>query len=175
MGGVWHRWGTIILVSVAGLPVAALVAGTLAWARRGAESAWRDSLAEVAAVAGTLPWLWMILTPRPAARTVDVVPLRDLFQQPDLTTAVVQLGGNLLVFAAFGFFAPIRWRLTVYRVALIAAAGSVTVETLQYILDLGRVSSVNDVLLNTTGAVLAAAASRRYFLNDRSGTVLTRG
>jgi glycopeptide antibiotics resistance protein len=37
------------------------------------------------------------------------------------------------------------------------------VETLQYVLRLDRVSSVDDVLVNTAGAVLAALASRRWW------------
>ncbi|MCF4123280.1 VanZ family protein [Antribacter sp. KLBMP9083] len=37
------------------------------------------------------------------------------------------------------------------------------VEVLQYALDLGRVSSVDDVLLNTAGALLAAACSYRWW------------
>jgi glycopeptide antibiotics resistance protein len=43
----------------------------------------------------------------------------------------------------------------------VAATASVTVEILQYGLDLGRVSSIDDVLLNAAGAGLAALASRR--------------
>jgi glycopeptide antibiotics resistance protein len=39
---------------------------------------------------------------------------------------------------------------------------------LRYALDLGRVSSVDDVLLNTLGAVLAAQASRPW-RRSRSG------
>jgi glycopeptide antibiotics resistance protein len=38
------------------------------------------------------------------------------------------------------------------------------VEVLQYVLDLGRVSSVDDVLVNAVGAVLAALCSRRWWL-----------
>jgi hypothetical protein len=166
MGQVWHEWGRVILASLVGLPLAAATAAVLARVRiaRGTPSrwAWRASWAEVGAFAGTLPWVWMILTPKPAARGVNLVPLWELAGQltGDPTTAVVQIGGNLLVFAAFGFFAPVRWRLSVPQVAGLAAAGSVVVEVLQYTLDLGRVSSVDDVLLNAAGAGLAAIAAK---------------
>jgi glycopeptide antibiotics resistance protein len=66
------------------------------------------------------------------------------------------------VFAAFGFGAPIRWRLGIATVAAVAAAASVTVEVLQHALSLGRVSSIDDVVLNTAGAVLAACAGKRW-------------
>src|SRR5262245_49542857 len=166
MGQVWREWGNVILASLIGLPLAAVTATALARARIGRGTpprrAWRASLAEVGAFAGTLPWVWMMLTPKPAPRSVNLVPLRELAGQlaGDPSTAVVQIGGNLLVFAAFGFCAPVRWRLSVAQVTGLAAAGSVVVEVLQYALDLGRVSSVDDVLLNAAGAGLATVAAR---------------
>lgn len=127
--------------------------------------AWRRSAAEVGAVAGTLPWLWMVMTPRPADSTVNPVPLSDLAALATATpaTIVVQLVGNLLVFAALGFCLPIRWRIGAGAVAVVAASGAVAIEALQFGLDLGRVSTVDDVLVNTLGAVLAAWLSRPWW------------
>ncbi|MFC4019568.1 VanZ family protein [Micromonospora sp. GCM10011542] len=169
MGQVWRDWGGVLLAVLAGLPLSVLVTAVLARLRRDVPPgrAWRRSVAEVGAVAGTLPWVWMILTPRDVPRQVDPVPLRDL---ADLltgspTTAVVQVVGNLLVFAALGFFAPVRLAALagVGRLFLLGAVGSILVESLQYALDLGRVSSVDDVLLNATGAALAGLLSRRWW------------
>ena len=91
---------------------------------------------------------------------LSLVPLRDL-----LTMGPLGIGGNLLVFAALGFFAPIRFAAlaSVPRIAMLAAGCSVLIETAQYVLQLDRVSSVDDVLLNTVGAVPAALASRRWW------------
>jgi glycopeptide antibiotics resistance protein len=107
----------------------------------------------------------MILTPLPQAGEVHPVPLQEVagYVSVSFDEAVIQLGGNLAVFAAFGALAPLRWRIGLGAVAALAAAGSITVETLQYALDLGRVSSVDDVLLNTAGAILAALATRRWW------------
>jgi glycopeptide antibiotics resistance protein len=97
---------------------------------------------------------------------VSLVPLRDLLtilaDGPPLTAAV-QIVGNLLVFAALGLFAPLRFAAlaSVPRVLALAAGCSVLVETAQYVLRLDRVSSLDDVLLNTAGAGLAALVSRR--------------
>ncbi|MFF0293629.1 VanZ family protein [Kitasatospora sp. NPDC004614] len=148
--------------SLAALPLSAVLVRVLS--RR------RAAFAEVAMVHGTVPWVWMILLPGPGAgvapRRVSLVPFRDLYEvlsQGTPVTATVQIGGNLLVFAALGFFAPIRFRsLTVPRVLALGAACSVLVETAQYVLWLDRVSSVDDVLLNAAGAGLAALASRRW-------------
>ncbi|WP_243845107.1 VanZ family protein [Mumia sp. ZJ1417] len=49
------------------------------------------------------------------------------------------------------------------RTVAVAAVCSVLIETAQYVAQQGRVSSVDDVLLNTAGAGLAALASRRWW------------
>src|SRR5690554_5035564 len=173
----WQEWGHVVVVTLALVPVAAAVAVALARWRvgRGAAAAvaWRHSVAEVGVVLGTAPWLWMILTPRAGAGEVRPVPLRDLAGQlaGDPGVAVAQVGGNLLALAAFGALAPLRFRvLTRVPVLLgVAAAGSLAVETLQYALMLGRVSSVDDVLLNTTGAGLASLTTRRWWRGPPAG------
>jgi hypothetical protein len=154
------------VASAIGLPVAALVGWLLTRLRSGRPV--RYAVAEVAMVAGTLPWLWMILTPSPGtARRLSLVPLHDLLRLAP-ADLVVQIGGNLLVFAAAGFFLPVRFAVRIPAVLAAAAAGSVTVEALQYLLDLGRVSSVDDVLVNAAGAGLAAVCSTRWW-RVRSG------
>lgn len=50
----------------------------------------------------------------------------------------------------------------------LGAGCSALVETAQYVLRLDRVSSVDDVLVNTVGAVLAGLASRRWWRTGRT-------
>jgi len=160
-------YGNVGLVMLALLPLAALVVWGLARLRLRAGSttgvAWRLSLAEVGIVYGTLPWLWLIAQPGSSDRLVDravhLDPLRDLVTMPPY-----QIIGNLLVFAALGFFAPMRfgWVASVPRVLALAAVCSLLVEISQYAAGHGRVSSLDDVLLNSAGAGLAALASHRW-------------
>jgi hypothetical protein len=163
------RWLPVVIASLLALPAAAAVAALMqrTRVRRGAAAvdAWRTSLTEVGMVIGTVPWLWMILTPLPEPGLVYLVPLTDLWHQlhqPPLWI-VFQVTGNLLVFAAFGFLAPVRWRIRPLWVVVAAGVASATVETLQWALHLGRVASVDDVLVNATGAGLAALCSRRWW------------
>ncbi|WP_055628809.1 VanZ family protein [Streptomyces hirsutus] len=170
MAGRWHgcldTFNGVVLITLVALPLAALVAWALARRRRaaGVTSAWRMSLAEVGMVHGTVPFVWMTMMPGAGAGTVpgrvSLVPLRDL-----LTMGPLGIVGNLLIFAALGFFAPMRFTASasVPRILALGTGCSVLVETAQYVLRLDRVSSVDDVLVNATGAVLAALASRRWW------------
>ncbi|MFB7444556.1 VanZ family protein [Streptomyces mirabilis] len=170
MAGRWHgcfdTFNGVVLMTLVALPLAALVVWALAHRRRaaGVTSAWRMSLAEVGMVHGTVPFIWMTMMPGSGAgivpARVSLVPLRDL-----VTMGTGQIVGNLLIFAALGFFAPMRFAAlaSVPRILALGAGCSVLVETAQYVLRLDRVSSVDDVLVNATGAALAAMASRRWW------------
>ncbi|MFD9741536.1 VanZ family protein, partial [Umezawaea sp. NPDC059074] len=156
----------VVLVTLLTVPLSLLVVWALAWWRRavGFAAAWRTSLAEVGMVHGTVPLVWMTLMPGENAGLVDgrlsLVPLRDL-----ITMGPLGIVANLLIFAALGFFAPMRFTAltSVVRVFALGAACSILIETAQYVLRLDRVSSVDDVLLNAAGAALAALASRRWW------------
>lgn len=170
MAGRWHgcfdTFNGVVLMTLVTLPLAVLVVWALARRRRavGVTSAWRMSLAEVGMVHGTVPLVWLTMMPGSAAGAVpgrvSLVPLRDL-----LTMGPLGIVGNLLILAALGFFAPMRFAAlaSVPRVLALGAGCSVLIETAQYVLRLDRVSSVDDVLVNAGGAVLAALASRRWW------------
>jgi len=170
MAGRWHgcfdTFNGVVLMTLVALPLAALVVWALALRRRvaGVTWAWRMSLAEVGMVHGTVPFLWLTMMPGAGAgivpARVSLVPLRDL-----VTMGPLGIVGNLLVFASLGFFAPMRFAAlaSVPRILALGTGCSVLVETAQYVLRLDRVSSVDDVLVNAAGAVLAALASRRWW------------
>jgi len=170
MAGRWHgcydTFNGVVLMMLVAVPLSAVVVWALASRRRAAgdTSAWRTSLAEVGMVHGTVPFVWLTMMPGAGAGAVpgrvSLVPLRDL-----VTMGPLGIAGNLLVFAALGFFAPMRCAAlaSLPRVLALGAGCSALVETAQYVLRLDRVSSVDDVLVNAAGAVLAALASRRWW------------
>ncbi|MFE7515418.1 VanZ family protein [Streptomyces sp. NPDC057540] len=174
--GRWHgcldTFNGVVLMTLVALPAALAAAWALARRRRaaGGASARRMSLAEVGMVHGTVPFLWLTMMPGAGAGTVpgrvSLVPLRDL-----ATMGPLGIAGNLLLLAPLGFFAPVRWAALASppRILALGAGCSVLIETAQYVLRLDRVSSVDDVLVNTTGAVLAALASRRWWRTGDAG------
>jgi hypothetical protein len=169
----------VVRLTLNALPLAAVVAGTLVRRRCqlgiGRALAWRRSLSDVGIVYGTAPFLWLVMLPRPQVELdsggVSLVPLRDLATMP--TSQVV---GNLLGLAALGFFAPVRFAAlaSLRRVLAVAAAASLLIETVQYVLPLGRVASIDDVLLNTAGAGVAALVSLPWW-HEGDGDTCRRG
>ncbi|MFF9162239.1 VanZ family protein [Streptomyces longwoodensis] len=157
-------------MTLVALPLSALVVCALTWWRRrhGVHGAARLSSAEVGMVHGTVPFLWLTMMPGAgvgvAPARVSLVPLRDL-----ATMGTLGIVGNLLVFASLGFFTPMRFTAlaSAPRVLALGVGCSVLVEVSQSAFRLDRVSSVDDVLLNATGALMAGLASRPWW---RSGT-----
>ena len=75
----------------------------------------------------------------------------------DSRATVVQLFGNLLLLAPPAAVAVLRWPAlrSPGVLAAVALAAGAAIETLQWVLPLGRVVSPLDALLNATGAVAA--------------------
>jgi glycopeptide antibiotics resistance protein len=130
--------------------------------------AWQRSWAEFGIVFGTLPWTWMgFASAGEGVRGVILIPVLDLVQQVRFNGefAFYEITSNLMFMLPFGALAPLRWpsMASLARVTLVAAAYSGAIEFLQYALGLGRVSSVDDVLVNAVGALLGAGLTMRWW------------
>ncbi|MGW1777656.1 VanZ family protein [Streptomyces sp. NPDC002143] len=82
--------------------------------------------------------------------------LRAYLDQPELRDAAKQIGGNLLLGVPFGVLVPVvapRAR-GLLRVLLLTAAVMLLVEFAQGALVTGRAFDIDDVILNTTGALI---------------------
>ncbi|MFJ3906040.1 VanZ family protein [Streptomyces sp. NPDC090025] len=78
-------------------------------------------------------------------------------RQPEFVETVKQLGGNVLLGVPFGVLLPLLSPRTrgFLRVALATVCTMLLVELVQGALITGRAFDIDDVLLNTTGALLA--------------------
>jgi glycopeptide antibiotics resistance protein len=157
------------------LGILAVAAATVALSwfrhRRGAplrRAAARSAL-DVLATASLLGILILTLPPSiQAGRTLDLIPFRHWGSH----TARVEMLANLVMFVPLGVFGPARVRrLDRPAVILLFAAGlSLVIEVLQFALDLGRQTSIEDVIMNTAGAgvgYLLLVASRALFVGPR--------
>jgi glycopeptide antibiotics resistance protein len=82
--------------------------------------------------------------------------LRAYLDQPELRDAVKQIGGNLLLGVPFGILVPVLAPRTrgILRVLLLTALVMLLVEFAQGALVTGRAFDIDDVILNTTGALV---------------------
>lgn len=169
---LWQRWGDVFIVT--GLAIPAGIAAVILLARwrirrRVPESqSWQRSWAEFGIVFGTLPWTWMsFASAGEGVRGTILIPVLDLVKQIQYNPefAFFQISSNLVFMLPFGALAPLRWPslASLPRVTLVAAAYSGSIEFLQYALSLGRVSSLDDVLVNTVGALLGACLTMRWW------------
>ncbi|WP_327319870.1 VanZ family protein [Streptomyces sp. NBC_01235] len=104
----------------------------------------------------------LTLEPSPASESLvhsNLRPgdsLRAYLDQPALRDAAKQIGGNVLLGVPFGILVPVvapRAR-GVLRVLLLTAAVMLLVEFAQGALVTGRAFDIDDVILNTTGALV---------------------
>ncbi|MFB7590196.1 VanZ family protein [Streptomyces sp. NPDC056169] len=82
--------------------------------------------------------------------------IENYLHQPGFVESVKQLGGNIALGVPFGILLPLLSRRTrgFLRVALVTAATMLLVELVQGALVTGRAFDIDDVFLNTTGALL---------------------
>ncbi len=82
--------------------------------------------------------------------------IRNYLRFGDDVLSARNLGLNIALFVPFGLGLALWRRWGVFRVVPVAVVLSVLVEGAQYVLPLGRAVDVDDVLLNTFGALLGA-------------------
>ncbi|GGX87724.1 VanZ family protein [Streptomyces minutiscleroticus] len=104
----------------------------------------------------------LTLEPSPASESLTHSNLRpgDSLQaylnQPELRDAVKQVGGNLLLGVPFGVLLPVLVPKVggLLRVVFLTAVVMLLVELVQGALITGRAFDIDDVILNTTGALI---------------------
>ena len=141
----------------------------------------------VALVAFSVVLAKVTLTPSPASEDVvtsNLSPGRSLRQYAQDYTflgACKQAGGNLLLGTPFGVLLPILVprRLRMLRMTVLTVLVMAVVELIQGALVVGRAFDIDDVILNTAGALLGYAVvgrriSHRYHaLTDEPAAVET--
>lgn len=110
--------------------------------RLGDEYVWPDLLLGV----GRVNWM----------DNVNLTPILPLFKQDGFLIntdhSVINVVGNMAMFAPVGFLASALFRKATFKRALLVGFGfSFFIEFCQYFI--GRIVDVNDLILNTTGAI----------------------
>ena len=166
---LWRSFSHLMpLVIVVG-GVAFVVAAWVGWERAGGRRTWaavRRACDDGAFAVWVVAVAVITLSPGAGVGlpgmepSVQLVPFADL---GDLLTSsvywevpLVQIGGNLVLFAAGGALAVLRGRSGVLRTALVHLAVGAVIESMQYVIG-GRSAVVDDVILAGLGAWIGAA------------------
>ena len=171
MGELLRAFGAMIPLTITAIPYAFLGWPLLA-AHRRRRQADRFSASATAAVDMTLGlacFLVLCLVTMPVAgeggSRLNLEPFTDLRLALSDSANLWQVLGNVLMLSPLGALLPLRSRRlrSLGRIALGALALSVLVEGTQFLIQSGRVTSADDILLNTLGAVIGAALSKRVW------------
>lgn len=169
MSELLRAFGAMIPLTITAIPYA-LLGWPLLAAHRRRRRADRFSASATAAVDVTLGlvcFMVFCLVTMPVAGAhssrLRLEPGTDLRLALSDSANLWQALGNVLMLSPLGALLPLRSRRlrSLGRIALGALAMSVLVEGTQYLIQAGRVTSADDILLNTLGAVIGAALSKR--------------
>ncbi len=120
------------------------------------------AVAVVAMVAFAVALARVTLVPSPASDALVHTNLRPgasiraYLDQPGLRDTVKQIGGNVVLGVPFGILLPVLFPRTrgLLRVAVFTALVMLLVETAQGMIVEGRAFDIDDVILNTFGALI---------------------
>lgn len=156
--------GLAIVIGALALSAILIVALAGAWASRGGRrpsfSPLRGALWVLAATCACATYVITLFPFNGWGSEISLMPFATLVQMvsdPTATT-VLQLLGNVLLLSWVGLLLP-ALAARAQSIAMITLAGagiSVLIETLQYVTSSGRVTTVDDVILNTVGVLVGA-------------------
>lgn len=149
----------LLLFFPLGLVALVLAAVAVGWVRskRGtaAKRAYTSSALDVIVMASLLGPLLLTLAPSAdQTRSIEWIPFEQL--DGGGIRVVAEMAGNVILFIPVGLVVPARWiaMRSLGRVTLAGGLFSLSIETLQFALGLGRQPSATDVVTNTVGTVV---------------------
>ncbi|HVV13942.1 VanZ family protein [Amycolatopsis sp.] len=100
--------------------------------------------------------------------SLHLMPGSDILTEFTGNGSLWQIAGNLLLLAPLGVLVPLRVSAlrSIPRITVVAFVVSATIELAQHFLHAGRVTSTDDVLLNTLGVAAAATLTCGWVRRD---------
>lgn len=94
----------------------------------------------------------------PGGRNYNIIPFRSIYRisvySPDIIDPIKILLGNVVLFLPFGFLLPAVWRkMTLLKISVLGMLLSILIEVNQFLFTF-RVANIDDVILNTAGAII---------------------
>ena len=96
----------------------------------------------------------------PTKKVLKASPFHPLWSaltgEIDATLVAATFGANVVLFIPLGILLPLRWPALDSGVLVTLVSGLLAgvIESLQYVMDLGRVTQVDDVIFNAMGGLI---------------------
>ncbi|SDC61312.1 VanZ like family protein [Pelagirhabdus alkalitolerans] len=106
--------------------------------------------------------IMVTLLPRPyEGRTLQIIPFFSMWDNIvnfiHYTDLIRNLGFNILLFIPFGLFLCLKLpSCKLMKITYIGMIFSICIEIAQFILSIGRITNIDDVILNTLGTFIGA-------------------
>lgn len=102
---------------------------------------------------------------RTEGTTLHLLPGTDVLDAAAPSGSIWQIAGNLVLLTPLGALIPFRFPAyrSLLRVSLGALLISTIIELFQYMINVGRVTSIDDVMLNTISAAGGALLTRQWW------------
>lgn len=168
MEQLWRAFNHVIPLFITLIPIVTIVVTVLyiRWVKAGnkRKEAFFKAIIYMLFILSVIGVLLVTLLPIGATgRTLQLIPFASsidvLFNSVHFTVPVRVLGFNIILFIPFGLFLALilKTKSVIFKTTIVGMMFSISIETLQFILNSGRVSNVDDVILNTLGTFLGAA------------------
>ena len=108
----------------------------------------------------------------PGGRHYNLIPFRSIYRigvfSPDVIDPIKILIGNVLLFVPFGFFVPylLKKLRSLWKVIVISVLFSLSIELYQFSFTF-RVADVDDLILNTAGAIIGYGCYRIFTFTQK--------
>ena len=79
--------------------------------------------------------------------------MRELYYYGTYDAIINNIGMNIILFIPFGFFICLITEKE-FLTSILGCLLSISIETLQYVLPLGRTTNIDDVILNVVGTLI---------------------
>lgn len=157
-----HHFGKLISFGPIMIVPASAAWLMLAYRRRRSLSVRRSLVTATLDVTIVLFGVWaslLVTMPTDSESRVHLLPGTDLLMAANSQDAFWQLTANFSLLLPLGMLLPMRWTWwrSLRRATSAALLASCGIELTQYVAGIGRVASIDDVLVNTAGAAAGAA------------------
>lgn len=96
-------------------------------------------------------------------KSVNLIPFYDIYYTIHFKTALEIPFLNIILFIPLSFILLLKYNIKPKKIIFLGFLISLIIETLQYFIPLGRITNIDDIILNTLGVIIGVGMYNLYF------------